>query len=88
MSRKWTIKFIQKGVPNMGILAEIHANFAEEDQRIPSFSCYISSSYIQGENRPYQETKLLEFRLADVVDRSGYDRGFWMSIRRSQGKSV
>jgi hypothetical protein len=61
--RKREIKFIRERIPNMDTWAEIHTHFAEEDQRIPAFSCYIVE-----ENRPYQDNTLLEFRLADGVD--------------------
>jgi hypothetical protein len=61
--RKGKIRFIHEGIPNMATWAEIHAHFAEDDERIPPLNCYIDE-----ENRPHIETTLLKFRLADGVD--------------------
>jgi hypothetical protein len=47
---------IRKGkIPNMATWAEIHAHFAEEDERILPFTCYIDE-----ENRPHMDNTLLE----------------------------
>jgi hypothetical protein len=58
-----TVRFIDERIPNMATWAENHAHFAEDDQRIPPFSCSIDE-----ENRPHYDNTLSQFRLADGVD--------------------
>jgi hypothetical protein len=56
-------------IPNMTTWAEIHTHFAEGDQRIPPFHCYIDE-----EKGPHLDNTLLAFRPkdgADVQDTTG-----------------
>jgi hypothetical protein len=63
------IRFIHENIPNMATWAEIHAQLAYEDRRIPPFSCYVDK-----ENLPHYENTLLEFRLVggmEIPDTTG-----------------
>jgi hypothetical protein len=56
------MKFIHEQIPNMAEWEPIHRSFSEENERIPPLSCHVNE-----ECRPYHDSTLLEFRLADLL---------------------
>jgi hypothetical protein len=61
---------------------QIHEHFSGIDQRIPPFSCYVP-----GENRPYYDQTLLEFRLLDAASVPD-TTGAWFDEARKKWNSL